>query len=296
MKYLELLLLSLFLTPCLLKADNKGLDTIFCDTKNTSYMIFLEDVTLCDVGYVDDYAAQVRGNIVFVKALKENAPATTLLIKSGKEIYFGMLKFKEKNQKYYYDFKNPAVVSAGSTSIKDSIRTTKIIKAEEPNPAKANESKVVSSDPLLKEKMLEFIKIKNELSTLGFISSSLDVALTVIRNDNNNTFLKIILKNKSSIPYKLDFISFQYYQDMKKGAIRKAKKAPMDVFPVGEPGIKEIAGGKTELLPYVIPSYALSNEGYLMLLVRESSGDRVLKIKVNGSLIQDSPQLITNGN
>ena len=120
----------------------------------------------------------------------------------------------------------------------------------------------------------------------------MDAAVTVIRNDENNTYLKLLVNNKSSLPFKLDFISFQYYQDMKKGTFRKSQKAPIDVFPVGEPTIKEIASGKSEALPYVIPAYALSNNGYLMVLIRESAGDRVLKIKIEGSVIQSSAQLI----
>ena len=79
---------------------------------------------------------------------------------------------------------------------------------------------------------------------------------------------------------------------MKKGTFRKSKKAPIDVFPVGEPTIKEIAPSKSEALPYVIPAYALSNNGYLMVLIRESAGDRVLKIKIEGSVIQGSSLLI----
>jgi hypothetical protein len=272
-----------------------SLDTIFCDTKNTSYMVFSQDVSLCDLGYADDYVAQVKDNVVFVKALKEGVEPTTVFIKSGKDIYFGMLKYKIQNKKYYYDFKVVKDTTEGSLEGTEAKKTTRNVTEEQKKisttQASVPNKKVVSIVPGLKSKTEDFVKIKNELSTLGFVSPTLDAALTVIRNDNSNTFLKIICRNKSSIAYKLDFISFQYYQDMKKGAFRKSRKAPIDVFPVAEPIIKEIAPGKTETLSYVIPSYALANNGYLMMLVRESSGDRVLKIKVGGAVIQNSQQL-----
>jgi hypothetical protein len=153
-------------------------------------------------------------------------------------------------------------------------------------------AEITLTDTSIKNKIEVFRKIKSEIKTLGFISQNVDAAVTVIRNDENNTYLKLLVNNKSSLPFKLDFISFQYYQDMKKGTLRKSKKAPIDVFPVGEPTLKEIAPGKSEALPYVIPAYALANNGYLMVLIRESAGDRVLKIKIDGSVIQGSAGLI----
>ncbi len=263
-------------------------DTIFCDSKNTSYLIFSEDVTLCDIGNPDDYAAQLKGNMVFIKALSEGVQPTTVLIKMGTAIYFGMLKYKTGNEKYYYDYKLNSSKDDLNTVINqpDKVNSTNKLQPKQEIIVQATES-----GTQLKDKVEKFIQIKNELSTLGFISSTLNAAVTIIRNDNSNTFLKIIFRNKSSIPYKLDFISFQYFQDMKKGSLRKSKKAPVDVFPIAQPSIQAIAPGKTETLVYVIPSFALSNNGYLMILVRESNGDRVLKIKIDGSIIQNSPQL-----
>lgn len=295
MKHIFAILFFFLLSSLCAQGDNYKLDTVFCDTKNTSYIIFNEDVTLIDVGNPEDYAAQVKGNIVFIKALKQNLPSTTVLIKTGKSIYFGMIMYKASNKKYYYDFS-----LANKKETNDKQHTPEFISKEKNAPALKEEkqnadTQFVTTDNVLKEKMSEVAKIKSEISTLGFISSSVDAAVTVIRNDNTSTFLKIVFKNKSTLPYKLDFISFQYFQDMKKGTLKKSKKAPLDVFPLGEPGITEIAPGKSESLVYVIPSYALSNKGYLMVLVRETNGDRVLKIKIEGSVIQNSPQLILNG-
>lgn len=254
------------------------LDTVFCDTKNTSYIVFEEEVSLIDIGNPEDYVAQVKENIVFVKPLRENVSPTTFLIKTDKKIYYGTLVFNAKKKKYFYDMKGE---SKNPNTPTQNLNTTNI-------PEGTNAK---STDLPLKQKLADFGTIKNEINTLGFISSNMDGAVTVIRNDDKNTYLKFVVKNKTSIPFKLDFISFQYYQDMKKGTLRKSKKAPLDVFPLAEPTIKEIGPGTTEALLYVIPTYALANNGYLMVLVRESSGDRVLKIKISGSTIQKSPQL-----
>jgi len=273
------------------QADKSGLDTVFCDIQNTSCINLSEEVTLVDVGNPQQYVAQIKGNLVFVKPVKENIPPTTILIKSGKNIYHGTLVYNRsgKTKPYYYEIKS----AGGETNTAKKEARNSDAKNNSLSSEKENTSvEVTSADTTIKNKIEVFRKIKSEIKTLGFISENVDAAVTVIRNDENNTYLKLIVKNKSSLPFKLDFISFQYYQDMKKGAFRKSKKAPIDVFPVGEPAIKEVAPSKNEALPYVIPAYALSNNGYLMVLIRESTGDRVLKIKIDGSVIQGSSQLI----
>lgn len=259
-----------------------ALDTVFCDIQNTSCVNFPEEVTLVDVGNPQQYVAQIKNNLVFVKPVKENISPTTILVRSGQIVYHGTLTYNKtgKVKPYYYEIKSPAN------------EDIKAIKKEQTSEVKSeNESKISVMDTSIKEKVGVFSKIKSEIKTLGFISNNVDAAVTVIRNDNNNTYLKLIVKNKSSLPFKLDFISFQYYQDMKKGSFRKSKKAPLDVFPIAEPTIKEIAPNKSEALSYVIPAYALANNGYLMVLIRESAGDRVLKIRVEGSVIQAADQL-----
>ena len=139
--------------------------------------------------------------------------------------------------------------------------------------------------------MAAFCKYKTERLDLGFISSSLDAAITVVRNDNRYTYLKFLIQNKTSIPYKLDFISFQYYQHLSRGFFRKAKKGVLDVFPVQRSDLKEIDPLRTQAMVYVIPSFGLSDSGYLLVLFRERTGDRILKIKVDGHVIQKSPVL-----
>lgn len=262
--------------------ERPGLDTVFCDIQNTTCINLPDEVTLVDVGNPQQYVARIQGNLVFVKPVKDNVSPTTILIKSGPGVYHGTLTYnKAGNPKpYYYEIR-----PGGGKELKSNSK-------ESNHPSEKENPKISVTDSSVRERIEVFSKIRSEIKTLGFISNNADAAVTVIRNDEKNTYLKLIVKNKSSLPFKLDFISFQYYQDMKKGPFRKSKKAPIDVFPIAEPTIKEIAPDKTEALPYVIPAYALANNGYLMVLIRESAGDRVLKIKIEGSVIQDAAQLV----
>ena len=95
------------------QSEKSGLDTVFCDIQNTSYIILPEEVTLVDVGNPDQYAAQIKGNLVFIKPTQKEVPPTTILIKSGKIIYHGTLVYNKtgKTKSYYYEIK-----SAGETN------------------------------------------------------------------------------------------------------------------------------------------------------------------------------------
>ncbi|MBN8702750.1 MAG: DUF4138 domain-containing protein [Bacteroidetes bacterium] len=273
MKRIVIVLLSL-VSHLLLSQNNKQIDTIYCDSKNTSYLIFYDKVELVDVGNPDNYVAQIEESAIFVKALKPSVEPTTILVKIGKNFHFGILLGLERNNKNYYDFTK---LNGGGEE-----KNTKGIEA-----ANSSEKK----NPLdLTAKIETLLATKNEMHTLGSVSKFLETSIPVIRNDKEYTYLKLVVKNKSSIPYKVDFISFQYFEDQKKGVGKKRKKVPRDEFPINENKVKEIESGQTVAIPFVIKSYALSNNGYLMVLVREASGNRVLKIKVEGSIIQKAPQ------
>jgi hypothetical protein len=259
-----MIILILCINGVIAQVSNWNIDTVYCTLNNTSYVIFKDKVDLVDIGSPDNYVSRIEERSVFIRALKENAGPSTILVKTGKDFYYGIIHYKQQNKIFFYDFNTPA-----------------------------------SSDPLLvREKskgsmqgdnLSQVVNTRNELLSLGFISEFIEAAVTVIRNDDMNTYLKIILKNKSSIPYKLDFISFQYFRHMKKGFAKKGKESGMDVFPAASPDVLEVPPVSDKVLGYVIPSFGLAEQGYLMILFRESTGDRVLKINVPGSEIQKAP-------
>lgn len=271
-------------------------DTIFCTSTNTSYIIFNEKVDLVNIGNPEDYFAQIEDRSVFVKSAKVGVQPSTILVKSGSEYYFGIVADKANNKTFFYPYKSFTSGSAennntaGTNESPDATREQRVASPNIANPdaTLSNKSTTQKNTPHtdINQNLNKIAGIKTELSTLGFVSTYIDAALTVIRNDEKNTYIKILVNNKSSIPYKLDFISFQYFQHMARGFSKKGKSNTIDVFPAGQPTVSEIPPLKTMILTYAIPSFGLADKGYLMILFREISGDRVLKIKVNGSEIQ----------
>ncbi len=269
------LILTLFAIPAVAQEYK---DTIFVNSTNTVYLVFPSSVRLVDVGKPDFYPVKAEDNTVLIRSTSDNVEFSTLLVQYEDKSFHAILKAKKKPSIFFYDFKdgikptNPLIEKKDSATVQPGLLT-------------ADQKKN------LREKMDAVQTLPAEHKTLGVVSDYLDAAVFAIRNDENNTYIKIVVRNETSLPYKLDFISFQYFQDYKKGFLNQHKKSPKDVFPILGPEIKEVPPNETKALVYTIPSFALANDGYLLVSFREKAGDRILKIKIKGFTIQKSPAI-----
>lgn len=305
------------------------LDTIEISDKNTSYLVFPEGVDYFDIGLPNSYYAELgqggqaaqSGNLdnklLKLKAANPNTEMSTIMVKYGELYTQFFLKYKEIPRVYFWYFNGEHFQKkpVQEKSIFDKVKSTKadstshktieenktsFITSKEIERIMTSGEKLSKKDSAIiigqkyqiyKEKTDSVKKIKNEKKELGFISEFLKVAITVIRNDKENTYLKIAIKNESSLPYKFDFISFQYVQSMSKGILQTKKKAPQDVFPVVYPSMPAVPANTSVIVGYAIPSFALDNDGILRVLFRERTGDRVLKIEIPSRDIQASGYL-----
>lgn len=263
-------------------------DTVYVTLDNTVYLTFPEKIELVDIGKHEEYAAEVLNeNLVTIRALNIGSKTSTIMIKYGKNYKQFFLQVVPRATKFHYDFginkkyvqtENPVIITK-----EKAIEKTEELEAE----VELEDGKKPVPKDILK-KCKKMIEIKNEESSLGIFSKFLEAGVTVIRNDKDNTYLKILINNKSTLPYKFDFISFQYFQSMKKGFGKQEKKAPQDVFPLLDNNNQVVPPLATSKVIYVIPSFALANDGYLLINFREKEGDRVLKIKIKSDKIQSA--------
>lgn len=249
-------------------------DTIPSSDLNTAYLVFPTTINLIDIGNPNEYYGKIQDKVLLIKAKKPNALMSTLLVRSGDSFFHYMLKFEKEPKTYYFDY-------SGKEEKEDPTVNSNVTPGNAVEPL----------TPALKLKNMQnkvdsIVNIKGEYNTLGVLSDYLQAAVTVIRNDKENTYIKIVIKNLSSLPYKFDFISFQYFQVMKKGSFKKTKNAPLDVFPIIYPKAGEISANSTSVVGYAIPQFGLANNGYLVVSFREKTGDRVLKIKIESGIIQ----------
>lgn len=256
-------------------------DTVFVSLDNTVYVTFPEKIELVDIGKHEEYVAEVLNeNLITIRCLNISSKTSTIMVKYGKHYKQFFLQVIQVPTKFHYDFGyNKKLNKTENSEIND---YEEIVNENELE----NNKKKISKDILIKTKIIK--EIKTEENTLGIFSKFLEAGVTVIRNDKDNTYLKILINNKSTLPYKFDFISFQYFQSMKKGFGKQEKKAPQDVFPILDNSNKVIPPLSTNKVVYVIPSFALANQGYLLINFREKEGDRVLKIKISSDKIQSA--------
>lgn len=247
-------------------------ETIFVSEANTTYLVFPKTIDLIDLGNPNDYYGKIEDKALLLKAKRERTSMSTLLVRSGESFYHYKIIYEKNPKVFFYNYSKreegvDPVASKENSDGSSMAPTAKDLK-------------------LMQNKVDSIVNIKGEYNTLGVMSDFLQAAVTVIRNDKENTYLKIVIKNVSSIPYKFDFISFQYFQVMKKGSLKKTKNAPLDVFPIIYPKASEISASSTTVVGYAIPQFGLANNGYLVISFREKTGDRVLKIRIDSSVIQ----------
>ncbi len=261
----------------------KAQDTVLVSAENTVYVTFPEKILLVDIGKFEDYAGEVSNEkLLKLKALKPNAGISSIMVQYGDVFKQFFLKAVSNPKKFHYDFN-----TMDNREKKDAILSNNQSATEEKKKDK-EEGRSQRGKKELTEKQRRVIETPAEDYTMGFISDFLQAAVTVVRNDKENTYLKIYLYNKSSIPYKFDFISFQYFQSMNKGFGKEKRKAPQDVFPVIGPESTEVAPLSKTNICYAIPQFGLANNGYLLVNFREKTGDRVLKIKIKTAQIQSA--------
>jgi hypothetical protein len=267
--------------------------------KNTTYIVFPEDISYFDIGLPNNFVADIGQGMAAQGDLKDNFDSkmlklrcvkptediSSLMVKFGDKYEMINLKFSSSPKKQFHKMYLDVNKGNGSSLQQKASTTTKS------NTVTAVVSSSVTSKERLKILCDSVFKMKNELKEYGFVDTYLQAGVTVIRNDNNNTYLKIAIQNRSSIPYKFDFISFQYVQKMNKGAIKSKKKAPQDVFPTYTPVMQDIPANMGKYVTYAIPTFGLANNGYLLILFREKNGDRVLKIYIPSNVIQGSQHI-----
>ena len=259
-------------------------DTVFVNTSNTVYVTFPQEIKLVDIGNVNDYVGEVsNAKLLKLRSLSSNAPISSIMVQYGDIFKQFVLKAAPNISKFHYAFGTQSNIS---TAIEKNSTTNSSLEIKS-NPS---QSTADTSQNLIRIKKVlkDVMAIRNEEFDIGFITDFLQAAVTVIRNDKENTYLKFQLYNKSSIPYKFDFISFQYYQSMKKGFANQKRKAADDVFPIVGPEKAEIPANSNLEVGYVIPQFGLANDGVLLINFREKTGDRVLKIKITSKRIQSA--------
>ncbi len=190
MKKTAFIYLALLSKLVFCQSENQKIDTVFCSSDNTSYIIFSDKVDLVNIGNQEDYFAQIEDHSIFIKASREGVKPSTMLVKIGGNYFFGMLAFRANNKNFFYPFNKVTTSSGGKENETASENNgnpskpqTKTSVEETPEPKNSN-------SPEISQKLDKMAALKTEITTLGFITSYINAAVTAIRNDEKKHFFK----------------------------------------------------------------------------------------------------------
>ena len=125
---------------------------------------------------------------------------------------------------------------------------------------------------------------------MAVVDNELVLSLANVRNDQDFTYLRLKVINKTNIDYNVDFTDFQLVENAQSKFLgRKKKRGPAPAGALRRATQPGITGRTTGYLTYAIPLYAATERGYLEVTLRELNGARVLVLPVPSRLINRLP-------
>lgn len=256
---------------------SQEMGTIEVNENNTATLMFAAKIDFIVVGnnpkdgegflYYDIFQ---DGRVCVIRGNTEKAPETSITVKLLDEtIFYGKLRFGS-NTKIFYTF--------GEVGVKK--------ESEEEKQQKIQESVVVKSEAVEEDRLNRLMKDRVEYSVFGSRESGLEFMITNIKNDANNTYLKIIINNTTGGDYVIDGILFKYIEGKRRGAKKNEAQIEERIMPkkvIGPEVVKAYV--KTEI-GIIMPLFSVGNSGDLLIQLREKNGTRNPKINIPGRDMQ----------
>lgn len=148
--------------------------------------------------------------------------------------------------------------------------------------------------PSLTERLLENIYQSNErsLKHIAFKSDGITSLLNGIHIHNGKFYFHIEIRNKSNVPFTMDYITFKIMDKkvMKRTVVQEKPMNILRSYRLDE----HVAGNTTERNVYLLDQFTMSKDKVLLIELFEKNGSRhqVLKVEnrdlVNAKVIRDS--------
>lgn len=252
-------------------------DTVFVSGGMTTYMIFPENVAVIDLGS-KGYAGKIEsGNMLYLKPLNATVAPSSLLVRTtGDRIYLHYIAYRRQPDKIFWDYRADTLVEALPTGV--------------------NAAHDVPRPRMVYARQLEALKKQPKRRLARYASSGVQMTMSNLAVDREAVYVLIDVENHTSVPYKLDYVSFTYKE-------RRSKKSPRRIVPqenVVEPLDGQVVGavpprGKASLA-YALPLYAGTHKGFMEVVVREADGNRLLSGIIRARKIARSTYLASPDN
>ncbi len=245
-------------------------DTLYVSTQMTTYLIFPRPVSVWDLGS-KSYAAKIEsGNMLYVKPLKANTPLSTLLVQTTDgTIYLQYVAYRQFPRQLLRDYR---------TALPDSASGNPAAETEEVPPA-TRAYYARQTDLLRKQKSGKVFSRS---------PGRIRFQVTNVAVDSGAVYLLLNVHNRSSIPYRVQYVSFAYREARPKKSRRRIHPEHREVHPLHSEAVSIIRPQQLEQMAYVLPSFASTRKGHLEIIIREENGNRILRGLVPATRIAKS--------
>lgn len=257
------------------------LDTIYVSELSTCSMIFPEEISLVDLGS-SSFSASTHGKVLLLKAAPDSYGIlpTTLFVRFGSEGYFqGFLAYAPKPKEPFYDWRR---MKAELPALEEAEIKKEALAAKKDLP-KSPDSLLVDTARL----GLALLKsMEREHFSLGEIRHNMELSISNIRHDNQLTYLKLSLRNRSSLPYRLSFVGLQLREPVRKKGLQDMISPIQYVLSEIPQTTQPLSSEDIYLVFKHIPS---PKKAFFEISIRESEGTRALELKIRADKLMKAP-------
>lgn len=231
------------------------IDTIWVSKERTTIVVFNTPVTTMDIG-TRDFGGQIDATTVLLKPIgKGELTPTSIYIRHGEGFYSGTIAYKPTLDPslYMLDF-------------------SKAKKAQEiinENRAITTESESLERQEIARR--LGFVEAaKDRIKQSADIKDKIIFSVSEMMYDENRYYFKLLVSNRSSTTYEIDFMEFTFVAPGGKG--KNDAITPGKI--VGDNGIKQVGSKEIKYLCYAVNRHDLPSDGKLLISLRERDGSR----------------------
>lgn len=246
-----------------------GLEVTF---EKTSHIIFPAPITYVDLGSSNIIAGKASNaeNVLRVKAsVKDFETETTLSVICDDGSYYSFnVKYADEPNRLNYEMKDFLAVTGNQLPT---------------NRADIYFKELGSNAPILVKLIMKTIweQNQNQLRHIGAKQFGLNYKLKGLYTHNGLIYFHISLKNKNSMSYKTDYVSFRVVdaKNLKRTATQELVLKPLRTF-----NEKTIINGKEEVRTiYVLEQFTLPQDKELEITMHERNGGRTLVMTLQNS-------------
>jgi hypothetical protein len=262
--------------------DIAGYDTVYVSTEMTTYLIFPTPIKLLDLGS-KNYAGRIEQNKLLLKPVRGYvAPSAMMIETEDGQIYLHYIGYKQQPKRIFWDYRTTLANQAtyGNHNAGN-------------NYAGNNGNGMAGSgisgsgnkaDEIYTSK-LAYLKKQKRRRLFYKKENNIGLRISALAVDNTATYMLLEVDNKSSIPYKLEYVSFAYKEKRKRKTRRKVVGEENQVLPMLSQTTEMVKPRSTSELAYAFPLFANTLKGKLEIIVRETDGNRVVRAYVPAKVL-----------